>query len=446
MSAQMLVSRPKFDTRAVAQQELPPKSNQIQVNGGLHSSSGLTTAGYRTAKYTPDEWHRNNHSIFGQAFGDRAKAHSIRQEAKQLCGGTEAGSLRAQAQGTRLLGTRLQDVHFWRSELQRHVEALTAETELLLGQKRRLERARDSAEIPLAIATDNLACRERRLGPDLVKDGVEVELLREVELIRSVQELLKRTLDQAIDQIRANRDVKQTLELDWSDKHEAYTMDDQCGRYNNLSTDTQFHFNSTKFQESVSTHESWTKFTRDNITLSEREERASLDLRALIDQVLQDTAEDLRTQCAAVDRAFSQRCDDMNEAKVRLEQHLNQVLEQIGSQERNIAALERAIRDKEAPMKAAQTRLYQRSYRPNMELCQDTAQFRLVNEVGEITESIEALKKKLEEGRQSLRDMEDTRMTLQKEIGYKTNSLFIDRDKCTTHRTSYPTIIRLTGY
>ncbi|MBN3308063.1 TEKT4 protein, partial [Amia calva] len=270
--------------------------------------------------------------------------------------------------------------------------------------------------------------------------------MQEVELIRSVQELLKRTLDQAIDQIRANRDVKQTLELDWSDKHEAYTMDDQCGRYNNLSTDTQFHFNSAKFQESVSTHESWTKFTRDNITLSEREERASLDLRALIDQVLQDTAEDLRTQCAAVDRAFSQRCDDMNEAKVRLEQHLNQVLEQIGSQERNIAALERAIRDKEAPMKAAQTRLYQRSYRPNMELCQDTAQLRLVNEVGEITESIEALKKKLEEGRQSLRDMEDTRMTLQKEIGYKTNSLFIDRDKCTTHRTSYPTIIRLTGY
>lgn len=55
---------------------------------------------------------------------------------------------------------------------------------------------------------------------------------------------------------------------------------------------------------------------------------------------------------------------------------LYQTLKEIGDQEANIAALKQAIKDKEAPMKVAQTRLYDRSFRPNVELCRDAAQFR----------------------------------------------------------------------
>jgi len=36
----------------------------------------------------------------------------------------------------------------------------------------------DATEIPMQIATDNLECRSRRQGPDLVKDNVEIQLLR----------------------------------------------------------------------------------------------------------------------------------------------------------------------------------------------------------------------------------------------------------------------------
>jgi len=69
-----------------------------------------------------------------------------------------------------------------------------------------------------------------------------------------------------------------------------------------------------------------------------------------------------------------------------------------------------------------------------------------VSEVGEITESIEKLKYRLAESENSLRDLEDTRMALEKEIAVKSNSLFIDRDKCMTVRTRYPTVIKLSGY
>lgn len=53
-----------------------------------------------------------------------------------------------------------------------------------------------------------------------------------------------------------------------------------------------------------------------------------------------------------------------------------QILREITDQEHQIAALKQAIKDKEAPLRVAQTRLYQRSYRPNVELCRDNAQFR----------------------------------------------------------------------
>lgn len=53
-----------------------------------------------------------------------------------------------------------------------------------------------------------------------------------------------------------------------------------------------------------------------------------------------------------------------------------QTLTEITDQEHQIAALKQAIKDKEAPLRVAQTRLYQRAHRPNVELCRDNAQFR----------------------------------------------------------------------
>jgi len=46
-----------------------------------------------------------------------------------------------------------------------------------------------------------------------------------------------------------NRDAKQNLELDWSDKLDAYNIDDKCGRLNNQSTDIQYYPNSAKFED-----------------------------------------------------------------------------------------------------------------------------------------------------------------------------------------------------
>ncbi|XP_026216367.1 tektin-4-like [Anabas testudineus] len=229
------------------------------------------------------------------------------------------------------------------------------------------------------------------------------------------------------EKLMLNREAKHMLELDWSDKYQAYSFDDHCGRHSNRSPDTKHHPGSAAMQDQVCNRSSWMKFSQDNLNKALQEEQATNSLRLLVEQVLQDTTEDLRVQCSKVDQAFSQRCVELVQAKTQLEMKLTKILEQIGVQERNILVLPKAINNKETPLRVAQSRLYLRSLRPNMELCRDEPQLRY-------TQHLTSLNQQLSEPRSSLSHLEESRMALEKDINCKTHSLFIDRDKCMTHR------------
>ena len=71
---------------------------------------------------------------------------------------------------------------------------------------------------------------------------------------------------------------------------------------------------------------------------------------------------------------------------------------------------------------------------------------RLVGEVHEISRNLDALLQKLNESENALKDLQDQRMAFERDIAFKINSLFIDKQKCMNHRTAYPTICRLMGY
>lgn len=170
------MSRPHCDTRAVAlgfRHEEPGVRRDVP-----QPSSGSAAAGYRSAKYTPAEWFSNFQTILQQAAAHRTEALSIQRESRALSQDTEADASKNQADGTRLLGQRLQEIHGWQSELRQHIERLQDDTDSLVALRMRLERALDASKTPYAIATDNLKCRARRPGPDLVQDSVEEELLK----------------------------------------------------------------------------------------------------------------------------------------------------------------------------------------------------------------------------------------------------------------------------
>lgn len=442
----MLASREQPPEKTTAEPGSATFQFEPTYSGNVGNDMGISTMGYRSAKYNPPEWHESNYAKYYQSFTDRDNAERVRHDSKAVIKETEAQTQKTQDESTKKLLERLKDINFWKFEIERNIEDVIAETDLLCEQKKRLENALRATEVPLHIATDNLNCRQKRQGIDLVQDDVELNLLKEVEVINNVQDLLKRTIKEAEAQVKRNRDRKQELEMDWSDKKEAEEIDAFCAGLKNGHTNKQFYAGSARFQEIQSTPESWAQFTHDNITRTEHERMASIQLRTMIDNIIQDTSRDMREQADAVDVAFQKRVDEVQDAKNKLEENLKKVCDEISSTEKNINDLKKAIRDKEDPMKVAQTRLHVRESRPNVELCRDPAQHSLVNEVHEIARSVDALMQKLNDAEHALKDLQDNRMALEKDISIKTNSLFIDKDKSMTHRTRYPSSTKLQGY
>jgi tektin-4 len=401
---------------------------------------------FKKGNHSPHQWHQNNYNKFYQAFSDRDNSEKHRHESKNLIAATDAQTKATQADVTKKLKQRARDIGYWKDELNREIEEMLHEDDLLSAEKIRLEKALDATATPLIIATDCLKNRERRQDIDNVHDNVEIELHKEVDLIQKVQNLLKKTIEETDRQIKLVRRAKHSLSKDWSDKSHAYKIDCAAGNLNNFTTEIMYRDGVDNVSGGNSTPVDWAQKTHDNIMAAENERMAGIQLRGLIDDILTDVANDQREQANAVEKAFATRVEEMHDAKRKMEDHLKKTCDEIAAQEKNIEDLKLAIREKEEPMKVAQSRLEYRTHRPNDELCDDAPQNRLVEEVAEIKASIAALQDKLAEGLQSRADLMQTRNELEKEIAFKQDSLFIDREKCMTLRTRFPTISRLVGY
>nr|KAF6442549.1 tektin 5 [Rousettus aegyptiacus] len=105
----------------------------------------------------------------------------------------------------------------------------------------------------------------------------------------------------------------------------------------------------------------------------------------------------------------------------------------------------RLMQDKDQ-LKVAQTRLECRTRRPNVELCRDIPQFKLVNEVFTIDDTLQTLKLRLRETQDTLQLLVMTKCRLEHELAIKANTLCIDKEKCMGMRKTFPSTPRLVGY
>ena len=71
----------------------------------------------------------------------------------------------------------------------------------------------------------------------------------------------------------------------------------------------------------------WSDFTERNLTSAEKQRRNSVRLRAVADGVLQTSCNDINRQRDSADLAIEMRVNEIRDAKEKLEQHLNKVLD-----------------------------------------------------------------------------------------------------------------------
>lgn len=381
-------------------------------------------------KFTPPDWHTSNSLKYDNAEHQRSKSERLIDESGRLIEEREKTTRRSQRDVNKKIAQRLEDINFWKSELELKLTELVTENDTLINFKARLEKALAACDNPLLITQQCLINREGRVSIDLVHDGVEKELLKEVEVIQGVQALLKRTLEQTVEQIRLNRSAIYFLEKDLKDKAQAQGIDIYCSELNNNSATIAFHGNTVKVESNSVTPVDWAAFSNANIDKAERERQSSVNLRAATDGILKQTADDMTEQCDAVNLAFRERVAETKKAKDKLEQHLDKVLNEISTMEKNIIELRKAIADKNGPMMVAQSRLSERTNRPNVELCRDPVQYRLINEVNEIQESINELSVTLAQAEAELKGLIRNQLLLEEDIQVKSTSVYIDEVQC----------------
>ncbi|KFO07272.1 Tektin-1, partial [Balearica regulorum gibbericeps] len=389
-------------------------------------------------KFHPSEWHIANKMQCARTESQKSRSERMIAESQRLLDEIEKTTQKTQSDVNKKIERRQEDVKFWKQELDNKLEQIVHETEVLLTFKTRLERSLESCKEPLVIVQKCLLNRQRRAGIDLVHDEVEQELVKEAEVIQGVIALLGRTLEQTNEQIRLNRSAKYNLEMDLKDKFTALMIDDYCASLTNNTPDIRYADNAVKIEGNFVSPEDWLDFSNINVEKADKQRNNSLALRALIDGILSQTANDMRKQCEMVNLAFTNRLKEVKDAKHKLEMLLAMVVDETASQEENIAALKKAIVDKEGPVKVAQTRLEARNHRPNMELCYDTVQYGLISEVEEITKSIQrqVLKDTLAEAETELKSLSRRQLSLEEEIQVKENTLYIDEVLCMQMRES----------
>ncbi|XP_005989354.1 tektin-3 [Latimeria chalumnae] len=398
------------------------------------------------ARYTPTDWYTSNLHNYKESDLSRNSAERLRMDTARLILDKDQLTWRVQTDTSKNLGERVNDITFWRTELSHELDQMIGETNCLTHVRKRLERALMETEGPLQVAQECLYHREKRMGIDLVHDNVERQLLKEIEVITSCQDRMRRYLERANAQLAANRAAQNELERDLFDKVTAYRIDDKCHHLRNTSDGISYFRGVERVDATISVPETWAKFTDDNILRSQSERAASAKLRDDIENLLNATSNEMWNQFNIVNVAFTNRISETTDARNKLQMHLAKTIQEIFQTEITIEATRKAIRDKEAPLKVAQTRLDERTRRPNVELCRDPAQLHLVGEVHEIDETINMLQLRLREEENTLQMLAHTKATLEHDLAVKANSLFIDHERCMGMRKTFPSTPRLVGY
>lgn len=285
----------------------------------------MSTVDLQSENVTPQEWEKYHRKKYDMALDERKISGEISRQSKDLIKATDAITDHFQEESTKQLKGRVHDILFWKIELEKGIHDMITENDLLLKEKRRLENALLESEIPFSICTENLNTRGQRCGIDHVVDEVDGKILTEMDVIHSVQDVLKETIKQAERQVGQNHGVKEALEMNWSDKLEAEQLDSMAGHLTRTSTNKQFYAGVALLQDHMSDPETWTKAAHEVIVQGEMERKSSAELRTLIKNLLTETSRDLRHHHDLVCRAFERNIEQMIAAKIELENQLKQL-------------------------------------------------------------------------------------------------------------------------
>ncbi|KAG8451443.1 hypothetical protein GDO86_003596 [Hymenochirus boettgeri] len=381
------------------------------------------------SRFSVTDWHANSNLISSNAERQRTASHQIRQEARALRNETNNQTKWDEHDNSTRFVERIDEVEKWRQVLNKCLSEVDAEINALSEIRDEAERALQAKNIPLDVAIECLTIRESRREIDLVKDPVEDELHKEVEVIEGIRKALQQKISEAFEQLCLLQEAKHQLNWDQRSKTETVEIDQTCLSLNKNSPNISLKVDPTRVLNGTTTPQEWEQFSRYSKDRAEAECRTSARLRESIALTIAQTNNEYEAQRVAVEFAFRKRIHEFERAQTELKWQEKNTKEEIEEMEEDIKRLEADLREKKGPLKLAHTRLETRLYRPNVELCRDQVQYGLTDEVHQIEGTIASLKEKLVQSQDALDALYKNLARIQADIKWKDNSLSLD-NKC----------------
>ncbi|XP_034182838.2 tektin A [Osmia lignaria lignaria] len=401
---------------------------------------------YSITQFGAPQWRANNMRFFQQSNEKIQDAQLAISKARRCVDQSYREADKIQLQSTDHLKTRAGLVYRWKIDLEHVLKDITEEIESLEAEHRRVKQSLSVLTIPESIAGEFLQLRSKRLESDLIRDEVEEELTKEVALCSEIRDLLGRTRDQIEMQLTELKAAKVRLEVDWTDKTDAYDIDAECIKLKNDSPLILWKPGATRFPGEQSTPSSYEHFTRESLSQGETARQRSINLRSTLDAIYKNSIKDLRDQATRVDVALGEKIKLTEEVCQQLEKELLHCLYELANTEKAIEELRRSTRGLDCAMKVAQTRLANRLQRRNVESCRDTPQFALIDEVKLLNERTSAMLAELKRAEETQAGLVKARSDLEREIIVKRKTLYIDKERGQMLRSFYPSAAALSGF
>ncbi|KAK3607528.1 hypothetical protein CHS0354_025781 [Potamilus streckersoni] len=379
-----------------------------------------------TTRFQPPDWFTSNYTISTNAERQREASHQVRQEGRFLRNETDSQTKWDQHSNNVRLADRVDAIRKWKEILEKTLADIDKEIADLSEAKEITEQALEAKNLPTDVALECLTTREGRQSIDLVQDEPENQLHKEVEVIEGIKKQLQQKISESFEQLCLLQEARQQLQADLQDKNIALGIDIDQYNLTDRSPNISYKPDSLRVPKGSTTPMQWEDFSRYNKERAEAEMKASTRLREAIHHTLQQTENDLEAQRLATEYAFRKRIHEFERAKDELEWQKKNTEEEIAEMENDIRGIEEAIRAKINPTKLAQTRLENRTYRPNVELCRDAPQYGLTDEVKQLEATKRALEEKLRQAKHALDGLQNNLHRINTDLALKINSLNLD--------------------
>ncbi|XP_053988087.1 tektin-1 [Hylaeus volcanicus] len=389
------------------------------------------------SRFTLNEWHLNNRHRYRCSEAQQELADRLLAETKRVCELSTEKAKSNKDETDHRLEEKLEDIEFCKRELLRIRKEVLLESDSLSVYKERIMDALSSVKRnALAICEKCLIFREHRLGIDLVRDDVDRELLKECEVIKGVENLLVRVLEQTQEQIRRLKATLYYMDHDLEDKENNLRIDRHNLTLKETGMNLSIYHGTSRLDPSTIELNEWEMQTNNNIDAASKEINSARPMRCYIDTIIKQSIDDLNDQKNATDNAFIRRIDETKEAKTKLELQHSEIMRQANEMKDNITRIEKSIAEKECYLALAHTRLGNRCQRPGLELTRDLVETQLVKEVYDLRNIVSNLQTAMFEAQASLRYLLKTQIQIEEDINIKANTLKIDEVDCMTLRQS----------